>query len=55
VRQRNGYEVVTATVSASAVSRRLSRLVPRSTKVGLGQPFKASPRTTGFRVTQRIS
>ncbi|MGW1807187.1 hypothetical protein [Streptomyces sp. NPDC002078] len=52
MRRRNGYEVVTATVSASAVSRRLSRLAPRSTKVGLGQPFKASPRTTGFRVTQ---
>jgi len=51
--QRNGYEVVAATVSAPAVSRRLSRLAPRSAKVGLGRPFKASPRTTGFRVTQR--
>lgn len=53
--QRNAYQVVADTVSASALSRRLSRLAPRSTKVGLGRPFKASPRTTGFRVTQRTT
>lgn len=51
-REYNAYEVVQATVKAAAISRRLHKVRSRSEKIGFGRAWKASPRTTGFRVAQ---
>jgi hypothetical protein len=51
-REFNALAVVRDQVGASAISKRLAEISDRTEKIGYGLPFKASPRSTGFRASQ---